>query len=401
MKRRDLIKAGVLAAGVAALSGCAKDNKDVMTGPLTDITPKQTDTYKFATILPFDFKAIDELANLNTKYKKSQVKTLLGYAPVPSYKFNDWLQSTENPSPEIKTFEDFKKYVNYAQEKGFKIGYLMTSPKPFSEKDFNSFKGDFLKLLDDIKAAGIDEIRIANTQVATQIDEYRSGLFKLHISNSFEYHNTSQYMNLIHNYPSIRSMDVTVDENHNFHLIRSLRKIFANRPVELMVNDPCMKGCPARISHASTSEFNKYDCITIKNKDRINYMLKLGTIYPWYLEYYSALGVNNFRILPYASHTPNLNLDALNLKPISNYLECIENGIDNYPVNDFISEILGETFKLGEKVKLSKLASYLPDVKQFIKTGNKCVVRCGTQCTYCDKMAENLTSYLKNQKVSL
>ena len=67
-----------------------------------------------------------------------------------------------------------------------------------------------------------------------------------------------------------------------------------------MVNDPCMKGCPARISHASTSQFNKYDCSTIKNRDRINFMFKLGTVYPWYLEYYSALGVNNFRIMPYA-----------------------------------------------------------------------------------------------------
>ena len=75
--------------------------------------------------------------------------------------------------------------------------------------------------------------------------------------------------------------------------------------------------------------------------------------------------------------------------------------MDKYPLNDFISEILGETFKMPEKVKLSKFASYMPDVKQFIKTGNKCVVRCSTQCDYCDRMAENMKDYLKGQNVEV
>jgi len=153
MKRRDLLKTGLcaLGTGAVALSGC--NNKDNQVSLDNDnIIPKQTDIYKFSCPLPFNFKTIDDIVKINSKYKKSQVTSFYNNIPMPlANKFNQWLQVNRGTNKNIKTYSDFEKYVKYAFDNGFDFTYLLNSPKAFSEKDFLSFKDDFLYLIDFLK----------------------------------------------------------------------------------------------------------------------------------------------------------------------------------------------------------------------------------------------------------
>ena len=80
----------------------------------------------------------------------------------------------------------FIKYAKYAMDRGFEICYLLNSPKPFSEKDFNIFKDDFYRLLDDLYKNNIKHIKVGNTQVATLINEHNPD-FKLSASTAFAF----------------------------------------------------------------------------------------------------------------------------------------------------------------------------------------------------------------------
>ncbi|MBR2068308.1 MAG: hypothetical protein IJ877_00970, partial [Candidatus Gastranaerophilales bacterium] len=214
MKRRDLIKTGLLATGAVAFSGC---NKEVAQSDELTIIPKQTAQYEFSTPLPFNYKTIDEILALNSTLKKSQVTSFYNSIPYPLAKnFNGCIQLNRAQNPNIKSYDDFAKFVKYALGNGFKFSYLMNSPKPFSEKDFLTFKDEFLYLLDYLYKIGVRDIKVANTQVASAINEFAPNTFNLSASTAFEYHNVSQYHNLFLGYPNFDLIDVSNDENQNF-----------------------------------------------------------------------------------------------------------------------------------------------------------------------------------------
>ncbi|MBQ8476357.1 hypothetical protein IJ531_04770 [bacterium] len=76
MQRRDLLKAGFAAmgAGAIAMSGCTKnEHASIVNFDEEEITPKQTATYEFSTPLPFNYKTIDDILELNSNVKKCKV----------------------------------------------------------------------------------------------------------------------------------------------------------------------------------------------------------------------------------------------------------------------------------------------------------------------------------------
>ena len=81
---------------------------------------------------------------------------------------------------------------------------------------------------------------------------------------------------------------------------------------------------------------------------------------------------------------------------IKNILNCIEYGIDSYPVHKFYFDYFGEKkIEINKKIKLTSIVDLLPDIKHFIKYGDKCATRCHSECFYCDKKAEALSNFLK------
>lgn len=387
MKRRDLIKASIAALASCSLFGCKKDEAQGE----AYITPKQTGIYEFSAGLPFNYELIDEIAEINSANQNFKVATLYNNTPLPvTENYNSWIMILRGKNNEFKGHQDFIKYAKYAMDKGFEICYLMNSPKPFSKQDFDTFKDDFYYLLDLLHDNGINHIKVGNTQVAELINSYKHS-FRLSASTTFEYHNTSQYINLVKNFPNFDTFDIAIDENHNFQFLKNLRKIFPDKKIELMVNETCIKGCPARISHLAEIRFCLFNCelLTANVGERI---FKMPAIFPWDLGYYSAIGINNFKLIARKNHRANI----ISNDYIKSYLNSIKNGTDNYNLNDFLYNMYAFKDKIkSDSATVSHIIPYLPDIKYFTKYGHLCAARCGATCDRCMKKAEELEEVLK------
>ena len=393
MNRRDLLKTGIagVMASSLALSGCNKKESVTENNDELHIIPKQTDTYKFSAPLLFHFDSIDGMAKLNKKFKKSQITTLYNSIPWPqSEKFNEWFMLYRGGSnPLIKTYSDFEKYVKYAMDKGFEVVYLMNSPKAFNDRDIEPFKKDFYKLLDNLWKTGIRKIKFANTQVAQLINEYNPE-FELHVATILEYSNISQYRNLFHYFPNIKHICVPKDQNQNFKFLASLRKEFPKIEIELMVDEGCIKNCPTRFSCMASSYSTKYKlgCSFARGDyySHILYLVLAGMVHPWDLPYYSALGINQFKMVPLIQRASDKDVSH-----IEEYLNIVEYGLDNEFGRNFLVRIIGPDVN---KITHQELISYLPDIRYFIKHGHECGYRCSVDCDYCYKCAKKLEQKL-------
>ncbi|MCR5260684.1 MAG: hypothetical protein K6C94_02480 [Candidatus Gastranaerophilales bacterium] len=373
MKRRDLIKSGLIVAGISAIGISAKKNS-------IDIVPKQTDVYKISRPMPFDLKKIDEIVEQNKKAKKYQIKTLYNSIPEPLCSmFAGEFQSCRGENKNIKSFEDFAKFATYTMKNGFDFVYTLNSPKPFLEDAFYNNKKLLFDLLDNLQAIGCKDLKIANQQLMEVINREKHFNFDFHVSTSSEYHNVQQYTTLIKTYPNIKSINISIDDNRNFHLLRSLRKLFPDVDLEILVNETCLHGCPSRMIHPSTW-FCYFDCYGLENKiGAFEFFFKSNMIYPWQLAYYSAIGINSFKIMLYTRGAEQ------NTEAINSYLKGIENGTKDMSAEEFFYGVMGmrKWVKLNPDIKLSEIMPYLPDIRHFVKNGYKCGSICGSECNYC------------------
>ena len=120
MNRRDLLKLSLIFSPLI-LSGCNKQQKQAC-GDYLQIVPKQTQQYEFSAPLPFYYDVIDELAELNKKYKKSKITSLYNCVPRPLVEdYNNCMQAGRGHNYDIKTYSDFANYAKYAMKKGFSV----------------------------------------------------------------------------------------------------------------------------------------------------------------------------------------------------------------------------------------------------------------------------------------
>lgn len=383
MDRRELLKSGLLiAAGTAALglTGCS-NKQEINT---TKEPPKQNGKFHISYPLPFNFDLIDQIADFNNVYKKSKVVNLFNNIPYPlSQDFNGFFACKRGYNDSIKSYDDFAKYVIYAKKKGFDFVYVLNSPKSFSKHDFEGISNLLYSQLDFLHDIGCKTLRIGNTQLATIINEYKYD-FSLQASTTFEYHNTLQYINLFKNYPNINTIDIAIDENRNFHFLKSMKKLFPDKTIEILANEPCLIGCPARISHPS-SDFCIFECGKIR--DNIVDLCKTHVVYPWNLSYYQDIGINNFKLVSWP-----LRAQISTLYSLRNYLDCVESDIrlSNISFQFFVNQIFLRYSRMSEDIKLRDVLDLLPDIRYFIAHGDKCATQCGAECTYCDDCANKI-----------
>jgi len=409
MNKREFIKSSLAGLSASALAltqaGCSK-NEEISKANLDndEIIPKQTGTYEFSCPLPFNYKTIDEIVELNSTLKKSKITSLYNNIPIPlASNFDQWIQVVRGKgNPSIKTYNDFFKYVDYAHDKGFKVTYLMNSPKAFSPKNFNTFKGEFYRLLNEVKKHNIKDIKVASTQVAGLINDYAPNEFNYSASTAFEYTSMSQYENLFTIFDNFTLIDITSSENQNFALLKSLRKRFPDKKIEIMLNEGCVKRCPSRNECLPGAVFS---CRDLKRKiGTLKLFMKLGITYPWDLEYYSAIGINNFKYTGKGHGATRC--DFHNLTNMKTYLNCVENGVEDMTVKDFFVHIIPGTpsFSFKEltngnnldKIKLLAVKDFFPDIRYFVKHGAECAYRCEVECNYCFECAKKLENLLMN-----
>ena len=398
MKRRELLKSGLVIAGSAMLAGCGKEEEKTVAVSSDDFTiePKQTDVYKLSVPMLFYEDAIKRFAKWNDEHKKIKIETLYNSIPWPlSESYNEWLQLCRGGSnPRITSFADYERYVKCSFDHGFKTCYLMNSPKPFNMKDLATFKDDLYKLLDFLWKIGVDNIKVANSQVAVLINEHNPA-FKLTSSTIFEYNSIGQYAQLLELYPNFVNFGVAKNQNQNFRFLSNLRKRFPDKIIEIMVDEGCLKNCPTRVSCMSCSStgYFKHGCrLTGKNKARAKVMN--GAVQPWDYAYYSAIGINNFKSVP--MHQRASDEDEPHVKVI---MDVVEYGIDSTVGKRYIRELF--PFLKNNNFDPKEVISYLPSTEHFIKHGHECDSKCGVECNYCFKKIEALEKEYKKAKISL
>ena len=390
MERREILKAGMILTGGllgSALYGC---ENSISKNEELKIKPKQTAVYEISSPLPFNYEMIDKMANLNDSLKKSKIVSFYNSIPYPLAKNLEDFQPSRGENRNIKSFKDFIKYVNYAKDKGFDFSYTLNSPKPFLESEFKQNEKYLYNLLDKLLESNIKKLKIANTQLLSILaDKYPE--FEISASTSFEYRNIEQYVNLFENYPNIKMIDVALDENRNFKFLKALKKMFPKVKIELMANESCLYGCPARISHPG-GMYCVYDCEKVMKKLDFVHICKARIIYPWDLPYYSAIGINNFKFMLGI----RANVQIKKLMFFKDYLRMIDNGIGEYTAGEFLGEIFkfSHNYNFNKKVTLKEAKKYFPDINFFIKNGHKCAYECGIGCRYCYDCAQKLKEIL-------
>lgn len=342
--------------------------------------------YKLSAPLLYSFEAINKYAEYNKKYEKAQIKLLFNAIPWPqSENFNEWFTLNRNnvQNPDISTYEDFDRYVQYAFSKGFDFVYLMNSPKAFNFKDFDPIADEFYALLDNLWKSGIRKIKFSNTQVAHLVSLYNPK-FELSVGTLMEYSSISQFRALLSLFPAINHICLPKDLNQNFHMLQALKENFPNIEFELMVGEGCNKWCPTRLAcqSSSSTEFFNLGCnLCIKEKTAYN-KIRNGAIHPWQLDAYSKRGFNHFKLLTYGPRAIDTNTENIEL-----YLDCIEHGTNGEHGRKYLSIYCGN---LAYELSPEECIKLLPDINYFIENGYKCAFDCGTKCTYCNKLERGI-----------
>lgn len=349
----------------------------------------------FSAPLPFDTDVIDNIVSVNKKLKKSKISCFYNNMPLPfADRFNEWIMIGRGTNENIRTYDDFAKYAEYAQNKGFDVCYLMNSPKPFSYNDFLSFEKDFHEMLDMLKKYNIDYVKFSNVQIAYLLKQFAPE-FRLISSSTTEYHSISQYRYLSSEFPNIEAINISYSQNHNFKLLKNLRQEFPDVKIEIMINQTCLKDCPARITHVGSFYNNPFNCKKIIRSDAALSISKTAQIFPWWVDEYLKLGINHFKYI--TAYDFSGRADFKVIYPIINYMYCIENGIEGLSVNEMFRSIFATTalnLKFPEHILLTELKKVLPDIKYFVKNGHKCSYACGIDCRYCYDCADKLRKFI-------
>ena len=357
--------------------------------------------YEFSAPMPFFPKYIDILCIINQETEKSKIKTLYFSLPSNSPDFTGFEQGRYTWQ-ENAGFDYWKPLIEYSLEKEFNFIYLLNSPKVYNpeHESIDEHLEKLNSLLQKLKSLGCTKVRVCNPQVMGYLNENYPE-FELYVSTSAELHNIKQYANMLSMFNNIKEFVPAFDLNKNFKFLKNFKQRYPNIKLELMVNESCLPGCPIRNPHnifssritnfkdgraCFTNNFYLGKCSEIKYRQGAFYLCNANVIYPWEIEAYSEIGINNFKLI-------GRNSDRFdNGRYFVSYLLYLK-GVDNYkhiaphPIRHFLN---GNTLE----IPVRELRDYLPDIEYFKKNGHLCASSCGAECSYCFKCAEKVQEVL-------
>lgn len=343
--------------------------------------------FKFSAPIPFDFKLIDELIEINSLYHKSKLVTLYGALPDNANPLTGLTAKGRGTNPNINNFEDFAKFVIYAKKRNFNFVYLLNSPRPFFKEEFENYKTTFEELLHKLKDIGVYNIKVGNQQLLEVMRDKEE--FNIQTSTSLGHTDIRQIKNFLDVYQRVKIVNLATDTNKNIPLLKNLKKKFNNIEFELLIDEGCLQSCPARVAHISCNDF-RYPCYEIQNiPNKWSGFFHTNIIYPWNLDFYFNLGYKNFKLTGY-HYGPRANFRAVTY--VRNYFKAIEYGINDFYIGTLLTTI-GPTDRdfINNKMLITKeMIACFPNINHFIKNGDKCNTICQVTCDYCDKCANKL-----------
>lgn len=356
--------------------------------------------------MPFEKNFIDKLVSINNQIEKSKITNVYFALPLTD-KDKSLFEQTRTYFKKITDFNYWKEIILYARDKGFEFIYLLNSPKPLLyESPYLLKQLDKLdKLINKLRSEDLKKLRLSNIQLMAYIAKHYPDM-ELYVSTSFEYTQIQQIQNLILKFPQIKQIVPSHDVNKNFKLLETIRKQYPKIDVEIMLNEGCMRGCPFRFWHAMsvstifnpriseldedlTSNWFTKNCSYLRNN--IDKLCLASNIYPWEIEEYNKIGINQFKLVGRSSQ---YFANGQYFDYYLNYLKGIDNceKINEVPLKNLVNYFSEQNWN----VKVKDIKPYLPNIKHFVKNGHLCASICGSECTYCYQCAENIRQNLKN-----
>lgn len=331
--------------------------------------------------VPSDFKTdtIDRLAALNNMCRGAKVIETYG-----NITRGEFFESGRAVSqlPEVN-LDELAVYVQYAKKKNIHFNYTVNAPY-ISNREFTPEGVRELKLfLRNLYDIGIRFLTVTLPSVMMLVKS--TGYpFKVKASAICTINNANKAM-------ASKRMGyerIVLDQaiSRDFHILRRIRNRFGEN-VEVIVNTPCYKDCMTRMVHyleiggdsiGKTNEisFNYYEhmCMARRYEDAAKW-LKLNWVRPEDLEYYTAAGINYFKL----QGRQNIKKGADVVRALEYYLKEDYNGnlVDLLnlfaPINTF------NIFVDNKKLK--------DFIKPFAGSDNFCARDCPA-CNYCETFAK-------------
>ena len=341
--------------------------------------------------------------------EKSKITSLYFSLPINSSDFTGFEQDRFIWDSDTD-FEYWKPLILYTLDNNFDFIYVLNSPivQYEHQKELYDKLNKLDKLINNLRILGVNKIRVCNPQLMGYINKNYPDM-ELYISTSTEIKTIKEYINLFSEFKNIKNCVPSWDVNKDFKLLKNLSKYSKNIKIELMVNEGCLPACPYRYIHNSwlnrrtdcgnsnyfyTNKFFTENCGAKMDKNFAYYLANTNLIYPWEIEEYKKIGINNFKLV--GRNSPDFKkghyIDNYNY-----YLKGIDNtkNILNMPIRYFNHYI---THNINLNYTVKELMLYLPDIKHFIKYGHLCASRCENECNYCHKCAEKIKKVIKQQE---
>lgn len=366
--------------------------------------------YHFTVPMPVEKEHFEKLLSINSQVEKSKITGVYFSLPINCSDATGFEQLRTGYRIPTK-FDYWREYIEYSIEKGFDFVYLLNSPKGFMSESLILDKQleRLHKLLENLRKTGCNKVRVSNAQLLSYILKNYPD-FKIYTSTSFEHTQMKQYDTFLRMFPEISGMVPSYVVNRNFTLLKNLKQLYKGIEIELMVNEGCLPGCPIRVQHNLTIPFALTNvlksrssnlsvsffsskCQLYSSKHLLEEVCRSNLIYPWEIEEYSKIGINNFKLVGRNSYEfyvgSYLDIYLMYLKGVDDY-KNIEN--EEYKIlNHYVScsDLLN--------VKIKDIKPYLPNIKHFINQGHLCSSVCGFQCRYCYECAEKIEKILSSQ----
>lgn len=354
--------------------------------------------YYFSVPMLYKKDEIDYFAELNKRLTKSKIVAFYDALPcnIPDV---SGLEQTRGANPYIKIPDDFYDVVKYVKSKGFNFIYLINTTRSIDTRieDYLKTTKNLYNIINRLKELGCNSFRVGNTStIQYLLENYKD--IDIRTSTTLGFNSIVQYKNLIKTYPQISEFCLHYENNHDFKLLANLVKSIPDVTKEVIVNELCIKGCPYRNSHysyiASDSAINhdkyfKGNCHRLFFENFWETICKSNIIYPWQLNKYSEVGINNFKIAG-----RGFDIRDNFVRYYVHYLSLVESE-DAMMNADFFSIFQNQAYIMLNqhhlpKIKVKDIIEYLPDINHFIKHGHNCASVCGMECNYCFEKAKIL-----------
>ena len=362
--------------------------------------------YKFSAPMPYKKELIDYLININKEVEKSKITSLYFSLP-PNCELFSIFEQYRNGFVEKSDFNYWKDLMKYSRDNGFDFIYNLNNPKnlPVENDNFDRELEKLDILLGQLQEIGVNKLRISNHKLLSYINmKYR--FFTLYASTSFEYKLIKEYQHFLDIHPEVKQIVPSHDVNKNFELLKNLR---INKPdinIELIVNEGCIGGCSMRFDDsceimnkvintkhsAFSNAYHGIHCLNTVQKAPLIYLCKSQVIYPWEIEEYAKIGINNFKIAGREDFTHHMNTSVYSFFL---YLKGIDNtkNIEEESINSIIHHI--KYYDFFNQFKIKDIKNLLPNINHFIKKGHLCASICDIKCKYCYSCAEKIKKKYK------